>query len=301
MKKTMFITSVIMVVVMAIALTTSSLAWFTATGSATVTTSTLTLTAKANASTGIQITDDLSNDWAGSISLTDQANLMPILPYVYTTDKTMEEALVAEKFIANQVDSNLQFVNTEGTEASTGDWFVTTDVLITNMAQGASAAAVDITPSIAFKKSGAAYDPTATANVRDPNLCVAVLCNNKSVKAADGTTPTGDDDWELVKLFNSKGQNTVKFGKAASAFVQGADATQCYTTIDLTSGTARGTQTATNYIDPITLDATTNEYRTYGEVVRFKIVAWYDGVSLVNSNSGTALQFELTFSATTHS
>ncbi len=299
MKKTMFITSVIMVVVMAIALTTSSLAWFTAAGSATVTTDTLTLTAKANASTGIQISDaSAGGDWASNINFTNQAELMPLLPYQFTDNSTtLLEALVAEKFITNEVDQNLMFVNAQGTEAVAANYFASSNIWITNMAQGSGAAAVAITPSIVFKKGDAVYDPSG-ANRSDPNLYVAVLCNKTSAFAADGSTTANYDtsaaDWEIVNIFNSKGLTNVKFGKEDSYFEGEDDSTASYTSPAI-SGLI--TTTATNSIDPITTDATSGEYRNFGEVVQFKVVAWYDGVSLVNSNSGTALQFELTFTA----
>lgn len=83
MKKTMFITSVIMVVVMAIALTTSSLAWFSATGSNTVTTNSLKLTAQSSASTGIAISYDSGSTWNDSITLSPSvtSGLMPLVPF----------------------------------------------------------------------------------------------------------------------------------------------------------------------------------------------------------------------------
>ena len=296
----MFITSVVMVVVMAIALTTSSLAWFTASGAATVSTDSLTLTAKANVSTGIQITDDMSSvEWASSISFDPMVDLAPILPYKYDSDSTtLEEALINNKFIGNTVDENVKFKGEEGTLATSSDYFVSTDIFVTNMAQGSGAKAVSITPTIAFTKGGDAYAPNATANRKDPNLCVAVLCNNTSYRAANGSYDDSDADWELVKVFNSKGQETVKFGKTEDAFAEGEVATDCFTNLNINSGSGLvGTQTATNTIDPIAVYTATGEYGNYGEVVQFKVIAWYDGVSLVNSNSGTALQFTLTFTA----
>jgi hypothetical protein len=301
MKKTMFITSVIMVVVMAIALTTSSLAWFTARGAASVTTDTLTLTAKANASSGIQISDvSAGGPWAGSINFTDKAELMPLLPYQYSdAETTLLQALVAEKFITNEVDENLKYVNAQGSEAVAANYFASSEIYITNMAQGSGAKAVAITPSIVFKKDDAVYNPGGT-NRSDPNLYVAVLCNKTSAFEADGSTTEGYStsaaDWEIVNIFNSKAlaSGKVKFGKEASAFVSEADSTKSYTELTIADLI---TTTATNTIDPITTDAESGEYRNFGEVVQFKVVAWYDGVSLVNANSGTALQFELTFTA----
>lgn len=85
MKKTMFITSVIMVVVMAIALTTSSLAWFNAAGTSTVSTNALKLKARSVASAGLQISS-ASRDgaWSDAIMLdsTLATNLEPMMPLI---------------------------------------------------------------------------------------------------------------------------------------------------------------------------------------------------------------------------
>lgn len=82
MKKTMFITSVIMVIVMAIALTTSSLAWFSTGGTDSVTTNTFKVTAQGSTSKGIAISHDKSQ-WDSSISLSDanSTGLKPVVPF----------------------------------------------------------------------------------------------------------------------------------------------------------------------------------------------------------------------------
>lgn len=78
----MFITSVVMVIVMAVALTTSSLAWFSASGSPTVTTTALKVTAKAETSSGIAISKDKVN-WEDNIDLNTagSTNLYPLVPF----------------------------------------------------------------------------------------------------------------------------------------------------------------------------------------------------------------------------
>jgi len=55
MKKTMFITAIIMVIVLAIALTTSSLAWFSAAGASKVSLTSFTINAQSKTSEGLLI------------------------------------------------------------------------------------------------------------------------------------------------------------------------------------------------------------------------------------------------------
>ena len=98
MKKTMFITSVIMVVVMAIALTTSSLAWFSASGSQFVTTNSMKVTAKAVGSTGIGISQTAEDGtWVSELDLdtTGNTNLMPLVPFGKASAPDAHSLLVA--------------------------------------------------------------------------------------------------------------------------------------------------------------------------------------------------------------
>lgn len=105
MKKTMFITSVVMVIVMAVALTTSSLAWFSASGSPTVTTTALKVTAKAETTSGIAISNN-GTEWDSNIDLNTagNTNLMPLVPYTkavaFDKDTAGDNARVASALLA---------------------------------------------------------------------------------------------------------------------------------------------------------------------------------------------------------
>ena len=312
MKKTMFITSVIMVVVMAIALTTSSLAWFTATGASSVTTTSLKLQAKANASTGVQISAvSATESWGIEASLngyastsgttkiddnsltgqSDAQGLMPLLPLMDSSTFLASDsaadlmALAVEALGKNSTSSfignTISTVTFDGTPYETG-YFVD-EIWITNTASGSGAAEISITPSIAFYETGTttAYDAEST----DPVLYVAVL----GVDDVDTTT----EDYEIVQIFNSKGLTTINLGKTAALFADEATVASSYVSgVAISKLLANSGKTSFNL--PVAEDGA-----AFGEARQFKIVAWYDATTLNNNNSGFAVDFVLTFSAST--
>lgn len=323
MKKTMFITSVIMVVVMAIALTTSSLAWFTAAGSSTVTTSALTLSAKATAAAGLLISSSSSaGAWYGNINLADgnaQSNMVPAVPYQYAENNTLIDALVGDNFITNQVDMNGKWDTAAARISSNNDnvlyftkefWITTVDT--TND--------LVVAPTIAWTKNvnnaDVAYpgDNNANMNSSDPVIYVAVLADkncevaadrNPSGVTSDATSRANSANWEILNIFASTGATTVNFGGQASEFTSSSELKDyASATTGLTiGGTGCATTTdnkTTDKLDKVTTNYSTGEALATGEVKRFKVVAWYDGNALINSNSNFALKFTLTFTATTY-
>ncbi len=322
----MFITSVIMVVVMAIALTTSSLAWFTAAGSSTVTTSALTLSAKATSAAGLLISSSSSaGAWYGNIDLATgnaQANMVPAVPYQYAENNTILDALVGENFISNKVDMNGKWDTAAAAIANTASdvlyfekefWITTVDT--TND--------LVVAPTIAWTKNvnnaDVAYpgENNANMNSSDPVIYVAVLADKNCEVAADrnpsgvtsnDTSRASSANWEILNIFASTGAATVNFGGQASAFTSSSALTDYASattalTIGGTSGTYVPTTTAnktTDKLDKVTTHYNTGEALATGEVKRFKVVAWYDGNALINSNSNFALKFTLTFTATTY-
>lgn len=315
MKKTMFITSVIMVVVMAIALTTSSLAWFTAAGQNEVTTTALTINAQANASTGIQIGRSASGAWFNTINLADAytgedsatttddivGGMMPLMPLADDGTPTIaltQTALANASFVGNKIGTNGQFAyqadgSTSITPYTTG-YYVDDSIFVTNMASGSSAKAVYIVPTVTFKTSaGAAY----SASTRDPDLFVAILADTDDTDASL--------TWEVVNVFHSNTNDAtgkIDVARTTEAFASGQTVASAYTsTIDIadlravtadvvaTGAKAGGTSTA--------LAAITND-NAYGVAKNFKVVAWYAGDTLDNNNSASfGLQVIITFHA----
>jgi hypothetical protein len=297
MKKTMFITSVIMVVVMAIALTTSSLAWFTTAGSATVTTNALTVTAKTTAAAGLQISSAAVNgpfylniDLYGSASNV-VADMVPAMPYKVDSDATLLSALVNHNFISNTVAGPDYSEDTAVTANSgNGTLYFTKDIWVTTVDTSDD---LVVSVDIDWTQDDEAY----TSSPSDPVVYVAVLADQNEVVKADRSTPDDDFDWEIMAIFSSNAAATnVNFGKTAG-FFQSTDAdtratvAASYTTTALSSFTG----VATDALEKCAIDTETEQYNPYGEVKQFRIVVWYDGIALVNANSDFSVDFELTF------
>ena len=320
----MFITSVIMVVVMAIALTTSSLAWFTAAGSSTVTTSALTLSAKATAAEGLLISSSSSaGAWYGNINLADgnaQANMVPAVPYQYAQNNTLIDALVGNNFITNEVDMNGNWDTAIARITGNSDnvlyfakefWITTVDT--TND--------LVVAPTIAWTKDVSGTDtpypgtsPNVIMNSSDPVIYVAVLADKNCEVAADrdpsgvtsdATSRANSANWEILNIFASTGATTVNFGGEASAFTSSSELTSYASATNALTIGGTGCATTTDNktsdkLDKVTTNYSTGEALATGEVKRFKVVTWYDGNALINSNSNFALDFTLTFAATTY-
>lgn len=292
----MFITSVIMVVVMAIALTTSSLAWFQVGAANQVTTTALTINAKAETSSGIQISSQsAAGAWHSSATLNGAAavnNLMPLLPNAdhssLSSDGPSNIATGATKllaaldndsettasFIANTTDQNGDYDGNSTT--STG--YFKQQLWITNIAKGSTATAVRITPTCAFTYSGAAYTSSTTGYGLHPTLYVAVLAEDSN------------GDYEIVNIFSSKDDTTVKVGKDADAFAAGESVATSYVTYDIADMVANSGATSDTLAAPV-------GNADYGVAKSFSVIAWYDGTTLFNSNSGFSIDFALTFTA----
>ena len=328
MKKTMFITSVIMVVVMAIALTTSSLAWFTAAGSSTVTTSSMTLTAKATSAAGLLISQADTGDWSSNIDLVEgnaQANMIPATPYEYEDGKAFIDAMVADKFITNTVDMNGNYSDADPVKANGTDilYFSDTFYITTVDTQND----LDVTPSIKWEKydAGSSTWKTYTSDTSvagriapasaDPIIYVAVLASKLTYTAADRdpsnktwTTAAAEDssNWEILNVFASKGGTTVNFGLEESTFKStsssAATIAASQTSLPILTGTGHvAIGTTSTGLAKVTTHYSTGDAQGNGEVRVYKVLAWYDGYTLQNSNSNFALRFDLGFTASTHS
>lgn len=327
MKKTMFITSVVMVIVMAIALTTSSLAWFSASGASTVETNAFQVTAKSETVEGLAISKTgASGTWDSTVTLTaDGTDLYPMVPFTgdEATDKyvnsewTWTEADFVKNFvnsttgawdvkmIGNKLGNNSKY---KGTAYTAG--YFEDDFYITNTATGSTAAAVNLNCTIAFYcPNGDDYvkDTTNSGTGRPANLYELDATLNVAVFYAvnnfeyDGDTDATDDDeddtWALLAFGTSKGAATMNLGLDADSFAEGQASGSSVGPWAYTANLANHTRYTTDAAKTAIRPA--HDYNgapVVADEMKIKVVAWYDGPSLINNNAANAnLKFGLTF------
>jgi len=323
MKKTMFITSVIMVVVMAIALTTSSLAWFTAAGSSVVTTNQMTVKATADAASGIQISSVSGDEAFGNTINLDNAEAMkPLVPIgansagviaslasPSTGSATNDVGFVGNftitlHDISGQTENEIVYfaganATVDGESQAYYAGYYEDDLWIRNI----GTAACKVTPTIEFYKntsttstpSYTAYTSTAVPGT-DPILNVAVLAYEKT--SADAASAT----WNLVQLFSTSvaysatatssriltSVNAAATGASLAPGVAVSGATSSVNPAKINSGAS-----VTDGLAPV--DTAANGNLTY-HAIQFRVIAWYDGEYLNRSTVGAAdYQFKLTF------
>lgn len=328
MKKTMFITSVVMVIVMAIALTTSSLAWFSASGASTVETNAFQVTAKSETVEGLAISKNgADGTWDSTVTLTASGiNLMPLVPLTgashFDENADPQWDFDEDDFVATFVDSS--------THGETGGWDVNMignklgnnsiykgtaydagyfedNFFITNTATGSTAKAVNLNCTIAFycptndgEGNPLVYNSTnRTANVYalDATLNVAVFYALNRFDADGSSADDTDDSWALLAFGTSKGAATVNLGRTEASFAEGeasGSSVGPWTyTANLANHTRYTTDDALNAIRPA---RAYNGAPVVADKMEIKVVAWYDGPSLINNNAANGnLRFGLTF------
>ena len=266
MKKSMFITSVIMVVVLAIALTTSSLAWINgAAGAQKVTAGSLTVEAmEAAAGKGLVISADGLSFGTADVSLGAAVDGMtPAAPLSCPgTD-------LAAELTAN-IATAQNFGNVVKIPGATTDTVKKADVKISvsNVVYVASTGvAVKPTIDVVFEN----YEDEVDGNTitSEPVLWVAVLAST------DGAT------WQIVKIAASSNIQMTTF-KGADLPVDSGVLSALATTVD-----------ASGAWEQIELEAAGDD--AWGTPVQYKAVAWYDGSTLINSNSGCSCSYKITF------
>ena len=265
MKKSMFITSVIMVVVLAIALTTSSLAWYTgAAGSTTVTAGKLSISSLGvEAGEGLVIGTSATamSNKVDPLNAANKTELTPAALYDFTEGYVAKDQL-NESIRDGKFGSVLEIsgTNVKGTvpKISTSDSIY---VASTGLA---------ITPEISVEFS----DKTFTG--AEPALWVAVLALDPS-----------DSTWKVVHLAVSR--NDVTKVTAFNLEEAPADSEELVLTdiLELVSVTG---MTWTGVECPAAEDA------AWGTPIEYKAIAWYDGNYLFNSNSGCSISYTISFS-----
>lgn len=338
MKKTMFITSVVMVIVMAIALTTSSLAWFTAGGQDSVTTTAFKVTATSGTSTGIAISKDRSQ-WASNIVLTStgfaytgttqahgNTGLNPLVPNGNAAAPSYNELLAAlagdsvtvgstttfhpAMMIGAKIDSNLKFTDDLYT-----DGYYVDEFYIRNEASGLSAESIVLSVSqINFTFDKVVHNTTTDQDEfvdteytignrgTDRYALDATLCVAVLAKVGEFTdTDSSDDGWEIIGYADSKGNSNVRVGMV-DAFDEGDTAASSFVEmpIEVTTGDNQYTlnKNSSEEIRPAREDSGVT---LPADIKTIKVVAWYDGANLNNNNSSQAnLKFNLQFSKVTY-
>ena len=268
MKKSMFITSVIMVVVLAIALPTSSLAWINgAAGAQKVTAGSLTVEAmEAAAGKGLVISADGVSFGINDVSLgTAVDGMTPAAPLSCPGTNVPAE-------LTASIATAQNFGNVVKIPGATNDTVKKADVKISvsnTFYVASTGVAVEPIIDVVFENT---EDEVGGAIASEPVLWVAVLAYNEAESA-----------WQIVKIAASQNMQMTTFKGADSDLpVDSGVLSELATTID-----------ASGAWEQIELAAAGDN--AWGTAVQYKAVAWFDGSTLINSNSGCSCSYKITF------
>ena len=297
----MFITSIVMVVVLAVALTTSSLAWFSAAGSNTVTVDTFTLAANTRVSTaGLEISNDnavWSNEEITLRTIAGATGLDPMCPT--GTLATPATAVSATEFyniinamkkgeIENRYDATMN-----SNQGGYQDFFTAAAV------DGVAASEVFYVRNSGDQLTGLTTSVTVTStNSWDPMLWVAVfditdVTFNTSGVYTSGVAAASVAQPKLLALVRKSGQSGDMTWTATPATTMAADAPVAgLSGIDPTkiALTAAGDE----QLEPKTY--TDGNYNNgSNKAHKLVVYAWFDGSTLVNANGGAVMTIDISF------
>lgn len=267
MKKSMFITTIMMVVLLVVALSTATFAWYTSTNNASSTETKLSSATSSDAN--IALGWD-ANATTTTVSFADSGKLEPMVPIWSTADGEVAATVGGEgntlSFIgaSQQRDNNgLTFKEAAGAKTpwtqkekvETGEAKTTLYCVNYNTAKAAN---VKITANITAVTAGA---PTKMVRI-------AVFAGGTGNEGANFLGVLGSENYTKAKL---KGADWV--GKTS------AEATDTITTATELSFTIDKADDAT------------------GKAVQLFLYAWLDGATLVDSLAGSEFTFTLSFTA----
>lgn len=265
MKKSMFILSVVMVVVMAIALTTSSLAWYTAdsVGNKDVTANGISVrAAKFEMEGNLVISTESAQGFTNGINFSDAAgtNYLPTMPVLATNDlSTLGSSLKAS---TTGVFKSAEYVVIDNVET-----FVSSDkikagsVMTKDFYLAAAGSATEVNFTLSAEFTGTKTADSSTVVLADQSYVVWCVI----VEDATGN---------IVLAANTK-SNTQKMS-------YGIDGSVADTAIT----TAVKSDNAT--VVPPSALAAVAEDNTYGASSKYTVYMWYDGDTLYNTNSADA-------------
>ncbi len=307
MKKTMFITSVIMVVVLAIALTTSSLAWFSAGGADRVAIQSLTIaTASAEKSSGLEISNGNPNGSENNTWSTSQINLRnldesgktaalnPMCPVNAGEDEVLGTALTVDSlyaavnnmytvktYLKNGSTSTFQGEVTDSNKtAAYKDFF-----FIRNSGETPiSSAGISVTPTFNKDRSYNAVLWVAIFDVTNTESKSLVYIENFYKVTSEEQQHSTDMAYAslLSKLNNEQPSAPVDSGATRSA-VQGLVSALALPAAFYADATYASEHDGVNENDLVKT------------AHKLEIYAWYDGASLDSGNADTETTIALAF------
>ncbi len=272
MKKRLLITSIVMMLVVAVALSTATYAWFT-----------VTMTAATNEEGALGIgwtTDSLGVSITGDFAPND--SLLPMAPTTYTVDSTTAAAIEFNTATIKSVGGVMKF-GANGTSATPYTW---TDGAHNSFHVKNLATAGSVTVKVTATLGGTAADLARVAIFKDGTL-IGIIADR--VAAGTGTTVNN------VKYYTTATSDTFTTGDGTAAIPAGAyvDAKVAVGTIGEGDPVASfGTQDAVLSIS-YTLAANTDS-----EIV---VKTWLDGALFDETRSTQTATVALSFAATRNS
>ena len=258
MKKRLLITSIVMMLVVAVALSTATYAWFTS--SAAVTASTVSLTASSNSGASIGIAWGNADDESTSINAKAASGTWdPMVPLTLTSSTTSAVTFTGATI---RTEGGVQKFN----EASSKTPFKYTSD--------------DDTPVEFFhvKNLSAANVATVTLTLKDVSGAspVAITDANSLLRVGVFTSSTYNGTYTLAAVMGvSAGLNT-EWGNVQ-------------TDGDVATLTADSAEVPTVISYAFNLDANASLF--------FRVIAWMDGVALNDTTAGSIANFGLNFAA----
>ena len=275
MKKRLLITSIVMMLVVAVALSTATYAWFTS--NASVTASTVTMTAATNnqAALGIGWGDSSAQGASAGTELVSNLSetLAPMAPTELTNDSTTSAVLFKTSTV--KTVSNTLIFNANGGTA--------TPVTFNNGSEVNTFFVKNVSPSSSIN------DVKITATITDTNTedgkDSAALVRIAVFKKASGS-------YKLVGVLASTGADTV-YGTITqnSAAVPGTAA------LGAINGTTYTVSTMQNYTATAAGTGLLLGQLAAGAAHDLMIIAWLDGAALNDSTQGIGATISFDFSA----
>lgn len=268
-KKSMFITTILMVAVLIVAVSTATFAWYTASSSATA--SKAVLTAAESSSANIAV--GWSSTATGS-SITFGANATEVNPMCPTEALVIDTANPENTTTYGDLEFNTQDLNAYGN--FNGDGITTPK---------------ETTPWTV--SDGAAENAKTSFFVINKNQNAAVNVNMTMVPVDDAA----NNDKLVVAVFGKKGEETTAkllgvFCNVADGFVYGTIVNgTAPSTLEVTKSTDAGTPIKNTITLELAQDGTTGSY------IEISVKAWLDGTALGQETAGENAAFKFEFNA----
>ena len=260
MKKRLLITSIVMMLVVAVALSTATYAWFTS--SAAVTASTVSLTASSNSGASIGIAWGTAGESTSITAKAAEGTWDPMVPLTLTAATTSDVTFTGATI---RTEGGVQKFN----EASSKNPFKYTST--------------DQTPVEFFHvknlSTAATNAATVTLTLKDltGQAPAAITDDNSLLRVGVFASDTSNGSYTLVAVMGVSANLNTEWGSVT-------------TNGDVASLTADNQEVKTVTSYEFNLAANTAKY--------FKVIAWMDGVALNDGTAGSIVNFGLNFAAT---